>query len=313
MQKLTPEKLFSKKWFIAYSLILLGSFVMASGFVFFVSPYKLAPGGVYGISITLHYVYEMYHLAIQGLLGNWIPDNLEISIVAICMDIPLCLLGIKALGPIFGVKTVVGFSSLAFFTYLLENTWGYNPLVDDPMLSAIFGGVLIGLGVGLMFKAKATSGGTDIISMILSKKLHIPVGTMLVIVDSIVVMVTLAAFKDWKIPLYSWLVIYITGQIVNATLYGFRRIKTMLIVSDKHEDIARYILGLDRGGTLFYGEGIYTGNAKKIIFTNVNIKEVNLIYDYIREIDPQAFVTVMDANEVTGEGRGFRNIHESSH
>lgn len=310
MQKLVPEKLFSKKWFEAYGLILLGSFIMASGFVFFISPYKLAPGGVYGIAITLHHIYDMYHSSIQSLLGNNIPGNLEISIVAICMDIPLCLIGIKILGPIFGIKTVVGFSSLALFTFLLENAWGYQPLVDDAMLSSIFGGVLIGLGVGLIFKAKATSGGTDIVSMILSKKLHIPIGTMLIIVDSIVVMVTLAAFKDWKIPLYSWLVIYITGQVINATLYGFRKIKTMLIISEKHEDIAQFILSLDRGGTILYGEGMYTGKSKKIIFSNVNIKEVNLIHEYIHEIDPQAFVTVMDANEVIGEGRGFRSIHE---
>jgi uncharacterized membrane-anchored protein YitT (DUF2179 family) len=93
-------------------------------------------------------------------------------------------------------------------------------------------------------------------------------------------------------------------------MYGFRKIKTMHIVSDKYEDIAQFILSLERGGTLLHGEGMYTQNSKKMIFTNVNVKEVNLIYEYIREIDPEAFVTVMDANEVVGSGRGFRSIHE---
>ena len=311
MQKAASEKLFSKKWFAAYGLILLGSFIMASGFVFFVSPYKLAPGGVYGIAITLHYVYEAYHSVLLSVLGSWIPNNIDIGIAAICMDIPLCLIGMKILGPIFGVKTVVGFSSLAFFTYILENTWGYEALVDDAMLSSVFGGVLIGLGVGLIFKARATSGGTDIIVTILSKKFHIQMGTMLMLVDSIVVLCALIAFKDWKIPLYSWIIIYITGQVVNATLYGFHKIKTMLIISEKYDEIGKFILGLDRGGTLLYGEGMYTNNAKKIIFSNVSVREVNLIYEYIKAIDPDAFITVMDANEVVGEG--FRNIHESTH
>ena len=311
MQKMTSEKLFSKKWFVAYIFILSGSFIMAVGFVLFISPYKLAPGGVYGISITLHYVYEMYHSTLMNLLGAWIPYNLNISIVAICMDIPLCLLGIRVLGPIFGIKTVVGFSLLALFTFILENTWGYNPLVDDAMLSAIFGGVLIGFGVGFIFKAKGTSGGTDIIAMIFSKNFHMPIGTMLIIVDSIIVLLALVAFKDWKIPLYSWIVIYIAGQVINATMYGFRHIKTMFIVSEKYEEIAKFIIDLDRGGTVLYGEGMYTHKSKKIIYTNVNVREVNLIYEYIRDIDPEAFVTVVNANEVVGEGRGFKSIYES--
>lgn len=310
MVKLAQEKFLSRKWFISYTQILVGSFLMAVGFVLFISPYKLAPGGVYGISIILHYLYDMYHGVIKDFMGINIPENLDISIAAICMDIPLCLLGIRVLGSIFGVKTVVSFSSLALFTFILENSWGYEALVDDTMLSSIFGAVCLGLGCGLIFRSNATSGGTDVISMILSRKFHIPLGNMVIMVDSCVVLISLIAFQDIKIPLYSFIVIYITGQIVNTTMYGFTRIKTMFIISEKHEEIAKFILTLDRGGTILYGAGMYTGDKKQVIFSNVNPREVNTIQKYIREVDPGAFITVIDANQVVGAGRGFHNIHE---
>ena len=302
------EKIFSNKWFTNYGQLLAGTFLMAAGFVYFISPYKLAPGGVYGISIMLHHLYEMYHAAFESFIGVNLPDNMDISIAAICMDIPLCLIGIKALGKKFGIKTTVSFLSLALFTFILENSWGYEPFVDDIMLSSIFGAACLGLGCGLIFRTGATSGGTDIVSMIFSRKTGISLGTMVIIVDSCVVLLSLIAFQDVKIPLYSLIVIYITGKIVNTAVYGFRNIKTLLIVSDKHAEIAEFILNLDRGGTILSGKGMYTGNKKEVIFTNVNPKEVILIQRHIREVDPDAFITIIDAGQVVGEG--FHSIHE---
>ncbi|MDR0384790.1 MAG: YitT family protein [Prevotellaceae bacterium] len=302
------EKFLSKKWFASYGQIVAGSLIIASGFVFFVSPYKLAPGGVYGISIVLHYLYDIYRSNLEILLGTGLPDNLDISIAALCMDIPLCIAGAKVLGKSFGIKTVVSFVTMALFTFILENSWGYSPLVDDVMLSSIFGAVCIGLGSGLIFRTGATSGGTDVISMIFSKKTGISLGTTVIIVDSCVVMLSFVAFQDIKIPLYSFIIIYITGRIINAAVYGFRNIKTLLIISEKHKEIAEFVLSLDRGGTILYGEGMYTGNKKNIIFTNVNPKEVNLIQQHIREVDPEAFITIIDAGQVVGEG--FHSIHE---
>jgi uncharacterized membrane-anchored protein YitT (DUF2179 family) len=302
------EKFLSKKWFVNYAQVVTGSLIIAVGFVFFVSPYKLAPGGVYGISIVLHYMYEMYHSTLESLFGTSLPDSLDISVAAICMDIPLCIIGTKILGKSFGIKTVVSFIAMALFTFILENSWGYSPLVDDVMLSSIFGAVCVGVGSGLIFRTGATSGGTDVISMIFSKRTSIPLGTMVIIVDSCVVILSFVAFQDIKIPLYSFIIIYITGRIVNAAVYGFRNIKTLIIVSDKHEEIAQFVLELERGGTILYGEGMYTGNKKKVIFTNVNPKEVNLIQQHIREVDSEAFITIIDAGMVVGEG--FRSIHE---
>ncbi len=302
MAFLSKEKLFSREWFRAYSLIAVGTFIMAAGFVFFIAPYKLAPGGVYGIAIVIHHT-------TKGLFA-FAPEGLPIGIVALCMDIPLTIIGIKVLGPRFGVKTVVGFTLTAVWTDLLSYFWGYEALVpDDALLSTIFGGVLLGVGLGLVFKSKATSGGSDIVAMILSRKTRLPIGQLLIYVDSAIVLLGLAAFQDWKIPLYSWIVIFITGKVVDVIMQGISYDKTLFIISDKHEMIRDKIINdLNRGGTYIQGEGMYNGAGKKVIFTVVSRREVAMLQHHILHIDPDAFMTVMDANEIIG--KGFKSLEE---
>lgn len=302
MAFVTKEKLFTKRWFIAYSYILIGTFIMAAGFVFFISPYKLAPGGVYGIAIVIH------HLTIG--MFDFLPDGFPIGLTALCMDIPLTLIGIKVLGPRFGIKTVVGFVSTAVFVDLLEFFWGNAPLVpDEPLLSSIFGGVLLGLGLGLVFKSRATSGGSDIIAMIIAKYTRLPLGQLLIYVDSAIVLLGLVAFKDWSIPLFSWVVIFITGKVIDIVMQGVSYKKALLIISDKYDEIRETIIkDIRRGGTYLNGEGMYNMMERKIIFTVLNRREVEILKDHIREIDPKAFVTVIDANEILGEG--FKSLDE---
>jgi uncharacterized membrane-anchored protein YitT (DUF2179 family) len=302
MAFLSKEKLFSRDWFRAYSFIAVGTFIMAAGFVFFISPYKLAPGGVYGIAIVLH------HLT-KGMFA-FAPEGLPIGIVALCMDIPLTIIGIRVLGPRFGIKTVVGFTLTAVWTDLLSYLWGYQALVEgDALLSTIFGGVLLGVGLGLVFKSKATSGGSDIIAMIISKHTKLPMGQLLIYVDSAIVLVGLVAFQDWKIPLYSWIVIFITGKVIDVVIQGINYDKTLFIISDQHELIRDKIINdLNRGGTFIKGEGMYNGAEKQVIFTVVSRREVAMLQDHIHKIDPKAFMTVMDANEIIGEG--FKSLKE---
>jgi uncharacterized membrane-anchored protein YitT (DUF2179 family) len=287
MAFVTKEKFLSKEWFKVYSLILIGTFIMAAGFVLFISPYKLAPGGVYGIAIILHHLF-----------------GFPIGLSALAMDIPLTLLGIKILGPRFGIKTIVGFLATSVWVSLLELTYGYEPLVEnDALLSAIFGGVLIGLGLGLVFKSRATSGGSDIIAMIIAKYTHLPIGQLLIMVDSAIVLIGLAAFGKWEIPLYSWIVIFISGKLIDVVLQGLDYDKTLFIVSQEHEAIRQKILtDLNRGGTILNGKGMYNGSDKSIIFTVVNRRELAILKDFIHKVDPNAFLTVLNANEILGEG-----------
>lgn len=299
MSYLTKEKLFSKEWFINYTLIIVGAFILAAGFVLFIDPHRIAPGGVYGIGIVIHYL-------TVGMF-DWAPEGLPIGTIGLVLNIPLTIIGIKILGPKFGVKTVIGFILSSVFIDLLHIILGYEPLVDDMLLSSIFGGVLIGFGLGLIFKTKATSGGSDIIAMIIAKYTKLPLGQLMIYVDSAIVLLAVIAFQDWKIPLYSWIVIYITGKVIDMTIEGVSYDKTLFIISDKYDEIRDKIINdLERGGTMIKAEGMYQGQEKKIIFTNVSRREVYILRDFIHSIDPYAFITVIDANEILG--LGFKSI-----
>jgi uncharacterized membrane-anchored protein YitT (DUF2179 family) len=287
MAYVTKEKLFSRRWFYSYSLILIGAFILAAGFVFFITPYKLVPGGVFGVGIVL------YHL-----LG------IPVGLTGLAFNIPLTIVGIKLLGPRFGVKTVVGFVLTSVFIDGLAYFVGDMALVeDDALLSSIFGGVLIGFGLGLIFKAKASSGGTAILSQIVAKYTRMPLGQTLIIIDSVIVLLGLVAFGDWKIPLYSWIVIFITGKVIDITMEGMSYEKTIFIISDKYEEIRHKILNdIRRGGTYIDGKGMYNNSDKKIIFVNVTRRELSILTEYVNEIDPKAFLTVIEASEILGEG-----------
>lgn len=293
MAFLVKEKVFSKKWFISYILIILGSFILAAGFVFFITPYKIVPGGVYGISIVLHYLF-----------------GTPVGLMALLFDIPLTIIGIKVLGPRFGMKTVTGFVFTAFFVDLLTYFWGFDPLVEgDALLSSIFGGVVVGFGLGLIFRSKATSGGSDIIAMIIAKYTKMPIGQLMIWVDSTIVLLGLAVFQDWKIPLYSWIVIFITGKVIDIVIEGINYDKALFIVSDKPEIIRDKIINdLNRGGTYLSGNGMFNNSEKKVIFTVVNRREVAMLQSFIHQIDPKAFLTVMDTSEILGEG--FKSLDE---
>jgi uncharacterized membrane-anchored protein YitT (DUF2179 family) len=293
MSFITTEKLFSRKWFIAYSLITIGAFIMAAGFVLFITPYKIVPGGVYGISIILHHLFDF-----------------PVGLTAICFDIPITIIGTRILGPRFGVKTVVGFTLTAVFVDTLTFFWGDQPLVhDNGLLSSIYGGVLVGLGLGLIFKAKATSGGSDVVAMIISRYNKMPPGQMIILVDSIVVIIGLFSFMDWVIPLYSLLTIFITGRVMDVVMTGISYDKTLFIISEKHLLIRDKIINdINRGGTYIHGQGMFGGHEKTIIFTNVNRREMAILQEYIRQVDPMAFMTVINANEVLGEG--FRSLKD---
>ncbi len=184
MKLLLKEKLFSRSWFINYALIIIGSFIMAAGYVFFITPHRIVPGGVYGISIVIHYLTE-------GIF-KFAPVGLPVGLMGLIMNIPLTIIGIRVLGPRFGIKTILGFFLTAGFIDLQTLIWGTLPLVEgDVLLSCIFGGVLIGFGLGLIFRSRATSGGSDIIAMIFAKYTRLPLGQLLIYIDSVI-------YWDWQ-------------------------------------------------------------------------------------------------------------------
>jgi uncharacterized membrane-anchored protein YitT (DUF2179 family) len=293
MPFLQKDQMFTRKWFISYILITVGTFLVATGYVYFITPYRIIPGGIYGISIVLHYVF-----------------GTPVGFTALLFNIPLTIIGTKVLGPRFGTKTVVGFILTSVFVDLLSYFSQYKPLVEaDPLLSSVFGGALIGAGVGLIFKSKATSGGSDVIAMIIARYTKMPLGQLMMAVDSVIVLIGFVAFGDWRIPLYSWITIFEMGKTIDAVLSGVNYENTIFIVSEKHQEIrAKIINDLNRGGTFLQGEGMFNGQQKKVIFTVVNRRELAMLEEFINKIDPKAFLTIMDAHEILGQG--FKSLHD---
>ncbi len=287
------EKLFSARWFKSYLQIAIGTFLVSVGYVMFISPDKIVPGGIYGISIMLHY-----------MLGT------PIGMTALAFNIPLTLIGTKLLGPRFGVKTVVAFVLTSVYVDTLYYFFGSEPLVEgETLVASIFGGLFVGAGVALTFKAKATSGGSDVIAMILQKYTRLPSGQLMMMVDGVIVLGSLLVFGDWRIPLFSFITIFVIGRVIDFTLHGFSYDKTLFIISDKHEEIRDSIINdLKRGGTFLHGEGMYNHAEKQIIFTVLSPREMYLLEEYVNRIDPNAFIAVLEAYEILG--KGFKSLSE---
>jgi Uncharacterized conserved protein len=295
-------KKISNHWIYNYLVVAVGAFILAAGYVLFITPHRIVPGGIYGVGIIIHYL-------TKGVF-SFAPEGLPVGTLGLILDIPITLVGLRILGARFGLKNFIGLVLTSIFIDSLTAYWGYKPLVaNDILLSSIFGGVLFGIGLGLIFKAKGATGGTDTIAMILAKRTRMPLGQLLIYVDSVVVLLGLAAFQDWRIPLYSWIVIFVTGRVIDGVMQGFSYDKTLFIISDHYEEIRKKILfDLDRGGTFLLAEGMYGGKPKKVIYTNITRRELATLIGYIKEIDPDAFVTVINANEIIGHG--FKPIKE---
>lgn len=283
----------SSKWFKAYALIVTGAFIIAAGYVLFITPHRIVPGGIYGISIVLHHTF-----------------GTPVGLMALAFNLPLTLIGIKVLGPRFGVKTFTGFILTSVFMDVLTYFYGDAPLIpDDLLLSSLYGGAVIGIGVGFLFKAKATCGGTDVVAMMLGKWTGRPLGQLMMSVDASIVLLGALVFLDWAIPLYSLIAIFIMGKTIDTVLQGWTYDKMALIVSDKHIEISQKITrDLKRGGTFVQAKGMFSGQERILIYVVLSRRELAILEGFIQSADPKAFVTVLNADEILGHG--FKSLKE---
>jgi len=303
-----------KREILAYLLLIVGSALFAIGDVMFVNPYMMAPGGTYGLSNVFN------------TLWPW-----KISFYAICMDVPLLIIGTWILGPKFGIKTIISTALIFIFTFILESWWGYNPVIHDGAFSSTTGdslvkipdgsgyfapdyflntvvaGIIYGLAIGLIFRSGATSGGSDIISMILHKYTKISLGTLVMIVDGIITLSTLVAFGDIRLPIYSVIVIFIEGKVIDLVVDGMKSYKTMFIITDNPEPVRDFIINnLKRGGTCITGSGLYKGNERKMVYVTLDRHDMIKLRSVLYRIDPKAFVNIMESSEILGQG--FRRL-----
>ena len=198
------------------------------------------------------------------------------------------------------------FSSFAID--VMDMIYQFPPM--DTMLAAIFGGALLGAGIGLVFSKGATTGGTDLIARLLKLKFAwLPMGTLVLIPDFIVIVLAAIAFGKVESALYGIVSLYITTKVMDTVLYGLDSSKVAYIISDSYREIADAIIAMDRGATLLHGEGVYSGNEKKVLMVAFKQKEIVPLKEKVNEIDPHAFLIVCDAHDVLGDG--FRTYSQN--
>jgi uncharacterized membrane-anchored protein YitT (DUF2179 family) len=207
-------------------------------------------------------------------------------------------------------KTITVFVSTAVFVDVLTLFHGYEQLVlGDSLLASIYGGVMIGIGVALIFRAKATNAGTDVVAKITTKYARIPIGTSIIMVDSVVVLIGLIAFGDWAVPLYSLITIFVYGKVVDLLQEGLSTDRAVFIISDKSKEMSDAIFQkLNRGSTFFHGKTTFKGEEREILYAVVNSRQIPKLREIIHEIDPPAVITIVPANEILG--KGFKALNE---
>jgi len=315
--KTFEENLTSWRWWWEWAGIFIGDAVMAAGFVFFINPYNIIPGGVYGASIVLH---------------NLFP-SIQVGTFGYCFDVPLLIISVLVLGAKLGSRTIVA----ALATPLIMNTMstlaypnqaalealdpallcgGRIDMSNHLLLATLVGATVIGIGCGIVVNSKATTGGSDIVAMIIQKYLKIPFSNGLLIVDGMVVLFGLLVIgfgigseipvsKDsCLLSFYSLIAIYVSSRVIARVIAGNKDDKLIFIISEKPvPELKEYILNdLERTATRISSKGLYTDGNKEMLFLVIHNKEVPGVKEVIREADPRAFVVVTDAYDTFGEG-----------
>jgi len=265
-----------------YALVVLGSFFVAIGFNLFLLPNQIASGGVAGISTILYALFRF-----------------EPSTVQWAINIPLFFVGMWILGRSFGIKTLIGTAMVPLFVSLTSD---WNPASSDPFLGAIFGGMACGLGIGIVFRGKGSTGGIDLAAQIVHKFVPLPFGICVALFDGLIVLVATFVFSV-EAGLYALIGLFVTSRTIDLVQVGLNSSKAIMVVSDHLEAIRDALLTeIDRGVTVWKAEGGYTRADKKMIMSVVNQNEFSRTTQIIKQIDPNAFIIVMNASEVIGEG-----------
>lgn len=287
----------------AYSVIAFGCLILAAGYAYFMVPQRIAPGGVYGIATVIHY-------ASKGLVGRTVP----VGAAALVLNIPLFFWGLRSLGGRFVFRTLFGMILASFFIDLLGWTiprlgWEETVAGLDPMLASLFGGLAIGVGLGLIFRYMGSTGGTDVVGQILGHKTNVSIGAWMMITDATVVALAAWFFHDLNLSLFAVVTIFITGKVIDQMLAGRSYSRAVTIITEKGEAIREAILfGLDKTGTFMEGQGLYRGRRKSVILCVVNRKHLIHLERLVADADPEAFLLVSEAHEVLGEG--FKPLRE---
>ena len=279
-------KLNIREFLKSYAVITLGSLIYALAYNIFFAPNQVAMGGLTGL----------------GQVLNAVIPVLPVGGTVFAMNVPLFFLGWKYIGGHLLVSSLYAMTFSSFAIDVLDMIYRFPP--TDTMLAAIFGGALLGLGIGLVFAKGATTGGTDLIARLLKLKFAwLPMGTLVLFPDFAVIVLAAIAFGKVESALYGVVALFVTTKVMDLVLYGLDSAKVAYIISDAYREIADAIThDMERGLTLLHGEGGWSGAEKKILLVAFKQKQIVALKQTVKAIDPSAFLIVCDAHEVLGDG-----------
>lgn len=287
-----------KDFFIDSVCFLAGSFIFAISVNTFTAPNNIAPGGLTGAATLLNYLFD-----------------LPIGMVILIMNIPIFIWGFFEVGYRFIFKTII---ATILSSVIIDLTVGILPQYQgDMLLTTVFGGLFSGFGLALIFIRGGTTGGTDLMANLISRRVrHLSLGRLILIVDMVIVVISAFVYQTFESPLYATIVIFITSKVIDAVLYGtdIGSGKMIFIISKQNNEIAQKIMAdIGRGVTELKSRGAYTKQEGEVLLCAVNRQEVYKVYDIIHSIDPDAFTIVGEAGEISGEGfKEIQNKNQSS-
>ncbi len=281
--------LLKNEQFVAYGQIALGSLIGAVSYPMFLTPNHIAPGGLTGLATVINFLFPA----------------LPVGITSLAMNIPLFLLGYKAMGKVFVLRSFV---ATVLFSLLID----LLPLpvaTMDPLLASLFGGVLMGVGLGLILRGGATTGGSDMVArMVHNRYQHITVGAFLFFIDCCVVLLAGVTIQV-EYALYAFICIFVSSKLIDVVMDGFTSEKACYVISEKNEEVKQRIMNeLERGVTMLSAQGGYSGQERPVLLCVLSAQEVGRLKAIVREADERAFIFISDAHEVLGEG--FRNLKQ---
>ncbi|MGF7059907.1 YitT family protein [Brassicibacter mesophilus] len=267
-------------------LILAGSFISAVGINAFIIPHKLLSGGVTGLALIIQYL-----------------THINSGVFILLFNIPIFLIGIKEVNKEFTLFSLIGMGSLSLFLLITKDLSQYLK-THEILLSSIYGGVLVGAGLGITFSNRASQGGTDIIAVVIKKRTGASIGNISFIINVFIVLLG-ASINGIEIALYTFITMYISANVLNRIIDGFERKRVLFIITQKDDEVGQAIMSeIKRGVTFLNGMGAYTGNEKRVIYCTVTLRQLPRVKVLVEKIDPTAFMTILEASEVNG--RGFK-------
>lgn len=262
--------------------IIFGAMIVAVSINTFILANHIADGGVTGIAIIFYYLFD------------W-----EVGLSVFILNIPLFILGYKAVGRQLLILSILGVGAMST---ALRLTDGISALTTDTLLAAVFGGLVTGIGMGIIFRSRGSLGGTDILAIVLNRKTPFSVGQIILGLDAVVFLGAAILFEP-EMAMYAMIYMFIASKVIDLVQVGLDYSKSVMVVTAKHQEIASEIISkLERGVTYFVAEGAYSQNKKKVVYSIVNRAQLTQIKEIVHRHDPEAFLAIADVSEVVGEG-----------